>query len=77
VAEVVDGLPEALGQVGRRPTYPWDEWLDGRIWKLTRGEDFRPEPRYFGNMAQASGARRGVKVETRVDGDVLYIRALR
>jgi hypothetical protein len=77
VAEVVDELPGVSGQPGRPPTYPWDEWLDGRVWKLTRGEDFHSKPRYFGNMAQVSGARRGVKVETRVDGDVLYIRALR
>jgi hypothetical protein len=77
VAEVVDELPEALGRTGRSASYPWDEWLDGRVWRLTRGEDFHSKPRYFGNMAQVSGARRGVKVETRVDGDVLYIRALR
>jgi hypothetical protein len=77
VAEVVDELPGTRGRLGRPSTYPWDEWLDGRVWKLTRGEDFPSKPRYFGNMAQVSGSRRGVKVETRVDGDDLYIRALR
>jgi hypothetical protein len=77
MAEVVDELPKVNGQLGRPPTYPWAEWLDGRVWKLTQGEDFSSKPRIFGNMARGSGARRGVKVETRVDGDVLYIRALR
>jgi hypothetical protein len=76
VAEVVDKLPKSR-RGGSSPFYPWAEWLDGRVWKLTQGEDFPSKPRIFGNMARASGARRGVKVETRVDGDDLYIRALR
>jgi hypothetical protein len=76
VAEVVDRLPK-VSRPGRPPTYPWNDWLDGRVWKLRRGEDFPSESRTFGNMAQACGARHGVKVETRTDGDVIYIRALR
>ena len=27
-----------------RNRYPWDEWFDGDIWKITRGEDFDAEP---------------------------------
>ena len=24
----------------KRQAYPWDDWTDGRIWKIVRGEDF-------------------------------------
>jgi hypothetical protein len=27
-----------------RNRYPWDEWFDGDIWKLTQGEDFDTSP---------------------------------
>ena len=31
----------------KRDAYPWTEWTDGRIWKITRGEDFKVK---FGSM---------------------------
>ena len=31
----------------KRDAYPWNEWTDGRIWKITRGEDFAVK---FGSM---------------------------
>ena len=27
-----------------RNRYPWDDWFDGDIWKITRGVDFDAEP---------------------------------
>lgn len=24
--------------------YPWNEWLDGRIWEITQGEDYSIKP---------------------------------
>jgi hypothetical protein len=27
-----------------KANYPWGEWLDGDIWKLTQGTDFEPLP---------------------------------
>ncbi len=24
----------------RREAYPWDDWTNGKIWKITQGEDF-------------------------------------
>jgi hypothetical protein len=76
VAEVVDKLPKSQ-RGGSLPTHPWDDWFDGRPWKLTRGEDFQPEPRRFRRYVHHRAVKRGQKVETRVDGDDLYIRALR
>ena len=27
-------------EAGRRPAYPWQQWLDGREWTLVRGRDY-------------------------------------
>ncbi len=41
MAETLDRWPTD-GKGGAR--YPWNQWLDGQIWKLTRGEDFMRSP---------------------------------
>jgi hypothetical protein len=38
--------------------YPWDEWLDGNVWRLTVGEDFTVEKAAFRTAAYAAAARR-------------------
>lgn len=34
MAERLVEMPE------RKGTYPWHDWSDGSVWKITRGEDF-------------------------------------
>lgn len=58
-------------------TYPWDEWLDGSVWRLTRSEDF-PNARAtsmrvrFHHMARA----RDMKVHTKFEeAEVLVVQA--
>ncbi len=36
MAEVLDNFEWRK----RRGKYPWDQWFDGRIWKVIQGEDF-------------------------------------
>lgn len=60
---------------GVREGYPWDEWLDGRVWHLTRGEDFTTSPRNFSSSVRQAAARKGVKLSTRVLGDNVFIQA--
>lgn len=36
MAEIVEQMPQIRGR-GKPPKYPWDEWLDGSIWRLVRG----------------------------------------
>lgn len=36
--------PSHLTKSDEKAVYPWDDWLDGDIWRLTRGEDFEPHP---------------------------------
>jgi hypothetical protein len=37
VARKVERFPELPSQ----SRYPWESWLDGDIWELTPGEDFK------------------------------------
>ena len=37
MARKVDKFPELPSQ----SRYPWDSWLDGDIWELTPGDDFK------------------------------------
>lgn len=39
--------------------YPWDEWLNGKPWLLTKDEDFSVEPESFRTTASAAGRRKG------------------
>lgn len=73
MAERVEGdLTNAL--TGK---YPWREWFDGSTWKLTKGEDFTVAVGDMRSTAFATATRRGLKIRTRIDGDVLYIQAYR
>jgi hypothetical protein len=44
--------------------YPWDEWLDGRVWQLTRGEDYKSKTSTFMANARLQAKRRGGTLRT-------------
>jgi hypothetical protein len=54
------------------PTYPsqarhdWTELLNGDIWQLRRGEDFKGKPKTFIQNARSQARRRGGTVRTRL-----------
>lgn len=78
MAQRTDVFPDAAPQ----NLYPWDEWLDGSVWELTPGEDFKGKPATFRASALAQAARRDGKVRTRkvanADGDErLYLQFFR
>jgi hypothetical protein len=50
---------------GAKATYPWDEWLDGDIWRLVQGEDFQPHPLMMERIIRTRATGRGVQVEIR------------
>jgi hypothetical protein len=58
-----------------RNRYPWDDWFDGDIWKITRGEDFDAEPLMMERIirTRASNKNHRAKVTLRhlpaVNGD--------
>ena len=64
------------GTRGRHDLYPWDEWLDGSVWRIRRGEDFEVSIVAIRSAVHQAAARRGHKVETATeDEDTLVLRA--
>lgn len=49
--------------------YPWHEWGDGRIVKLTRGEDFDVEPAVMRGQVIVRARKEGKAFKTNVRGD--------
>lgn len=69
MAKVVKG---DLVSAGRPRKYPWEEWLDGRTWELTRGEDFTSNALAFRNQIYTRARDFGKLVSvTIVDDDTL------
>lgn len=59
----------------RRTRYPWLDWLDGRAWKLVRGEDFTLGTERMRQRVHAAARSRRLRVRTARDGDDLIIQA--
>ncbi len=73
----LDEFPKAK----RRGKYAWDEWLDGRVWLLRKGEDYTtttPSMRASAaKAARGAGKRLRTRVTTDEDGtEALVIQAL-
>ena len=62
---------------GRSPAYPWSDWFNGRIWKLTKGVDFKVDLKNFRDQCYARASTQGLKVHTTFKGssDTIYIQA--
>lgn len=45
-------------------TYPWDEWLDGSIWRLEKGRDFECRYNSFRSHVHVEAKKRGLRVRT-------------
>ncbi len=59
--------------VGRPRVYNWSRYLDGNIWKLTRGVDFFSECSSFRGAVYSAASRAGLKVRVNVDGDAVTV----
>lgn len=46
--------------------YPWDEWCDGRIWKVTQGVDFHIKTVSFRQNLAYVATRRKLRLRTRI-----------
>lgn len=54
---------------GRVQKYPWNEWLDGSIWELKKGEDFTINTRIMRNSARSAADRRRVQIRTQIPNE--------
>ncbi len=69
MASKMNEFPKTRG--GKR-LYPWKEWLNGDVWRLTPGTDFDASSESFRNTALASASRYGKRLRTAVvDGDLI------
>ena len=62
MAERLKELPYWATQVGRRETYPYNEWFDGEPWLLRRGVDFVQPRAQFAARIRAAAQKRHIKV---------------
>ena len=60
MAKVVKTLAPHAGR-----KYPWEEWLDGRVWELTAGKDFDVTIESFRSTAIGKAGDLGGKLHTR------------
>jgi hypothetical protein len=60
MARKLEAFPAAAGS-----RYPWDEWLDGNVWELVRGEDFQAKLTTFRANAQGQAKKRGGRVRSK------------
>jgi hypothetical protein len=68
MARRLDSFPSATP-----PRYPWGEWLNGEVWELRQGEDFRAKASTLRANAQLQAKKRGGRVHTRyfqVEGSI-------
>ena len=73
MAEVVESMPvDRMCKV----TYHWDEWLDGRVWKLVVGVDFTCSFKSMRNHCYVAARNRHKRVTVRTDGNgTVYLQA--
>jgi hypothetical protein len=70
MAQTVTAFPNG----GRRSNkYPYDEWLDGQIWLLVRGEDYDISPEGMRASIHNHAKREGIKVKTRISDEGLFV----
>lgn len=79
MANVVENMPENGRGRGRGEKYPWSTWLDGRIWRLVRGEDYACASRSMVATSWCAARRFGLDLKTVVhtDGKSVYIQAVK
>jgi hypothetical protein len=55
--------------------YPWEQWLDGHVWKLSQGEDFDVDLESFRSAIYMAASRKGIRVKTHIpkQRDCIYV----
>lgn len=69
MSQVVDELPPRAF----KRKYPWEQWADGRIHWLRRGEDFQVSIKSFVHAAYTHAERYELTLTTRVRGDDVWL----
>ena len=75
--QLVEQLParKAGGSVDGSEKYPWREWLDGQPRLFKQGEDYQTTTKSFVSIASSAARRHGLKVQTRVAPNGVFMQA--
>ena len=63
--------------VTRRMKYPWDSWLDGQIWQLAHGDDFKIGIEQMRKNVYNAAWSRGIRARTSISKGNLFVQAFR
>lgn len=66
MAKQIAAFPEGTRTRNGYSRYPWDKWLDGKVWELTGGEDFTVPSKSFRSAAAQAAVTRGGEIKTAV-----------
>lgn len=69
MAKILAELPKKASGAGRKPIYPYDEWLDGQIRQLEGGIDFTAKPQSVLASIRQTAKERGMNLRTRYAND--------
>lgn len=72
MAKVVSEMPPKRSH----GLYDWDSWLDGQIWELEEGVDFKVSVPSFRTLLCMTAKKRGKKTKTSLVDKKLFIQAL-
>ena len=75
MAQEIKQLPPVGGHIPY-DEYPWDEWLNGKVWTLVRDLDFTVEVTAMRAYAYRAARSRGIKVKTVRTPGKLHIKAI-
>lgn len=74
MAEVITAFdPEVPVEHDRQRKYPWDQWFDGQIWRLTPGVDFENHPLVIERQIRTRASARKVAVHIQHGPDYAYL----
>lgn len=65
MAKQLDEFPKRQ----RQSKYPWDQWLDGHVWLLRKGEDYETTSPSMRAIATTAAKREGKRLQTRIAQD--------
>ena len=61
-----------FGQGGKHSKYPWKQYTDGQIWKLTQGVDYTCTTESFKQAAYSWSKRHDLKLRIHMDKQSSY-----
>lgn len=74
MAEVITAFdPEVPVEHDRQQKYPWDQWFDGQIWRLTPGVDFENHSLVIERQIRTRASARKVAVHIQHGPDYAYL----